>query len=345
MPFERPSLEKITNRINADLEARLKVSQLRRSDAKVYAQVLAGISHGLHGFIEYIAKQLFFDSAEGEFLDHWGSIFGIYRKSASKATGEVAFVFTGEDAVEIPMGSILQSETGQQYQTTSPAVGSIVHVEALVAGTAGNLSSGERLSLISTILGVQSAVASNGIGGGAEKENDDSLRTRLLARVRERPHAGTKADYEAWALEVPGVTRAWVYPLEGGDGNVVVRFVCDGLTNIIPDAQIIEKVQNHLDEERPVTARVKVYAPSAQKINFTISNLEPENETVKARIQEALISLFQQESAPGKRLYLSHIRAAISGAAGEVDHTLVSPDADIVPKTGVLPMVGDITWR
>lgn len=81
MPFERPSLEKITNRINADLEARLKVSQLRRSDAKVYAQVLAGISHGLHGFIEYIAKQLFFDSAEGEFLDHWGSIFGIYRKA------------------------------------------------------------------------------------------------------------------------------------------------------------------------------------------------------------------------------------------------------------------------
>lgn len=45
MPFERPNLQTLIDRIDADLESRLSTSQLRRSNAKVYARVLAGVSH------------------------------------------------------------------------------------------------------------------------------------------------------------------------------------------------------------------------------------------------------------------------------------------------------------
>lgn len=344
MPFERPSLETIIKRVTADLESRLPTAQLRRSNAKVYAQVMAAVSHSLHGFIEYFARQLFFDTADGAYLDHWGTLFGLTRKPSSRARGRVTFSYTGE-AVEVPAGTVLQSELGVQYKTTSAVSGGVAEVEALLAGESGNCVAGEEFTLVSPIVGVRSKATAGDIAGGADAEDDDALRARLLARVRERPHAGTAQDYEAWALEVAGVTRAWVYPREEGDGTVVIRFVCDGLDNIVPTATMIKTVQDYVDSVRPVTARVTVYAPKTEHVNFTIADLEPEDETVKKNIREALIELFQREAVPGKVLYLSHIRAAISGAVGEVNHVLVSPSADVKPATGILPIVGAITWQ
>ncbi len=344
MPFERPTLETIIKRVTADIESRLSTPQLRRSNAKVYAMVMAAVSHSLHGYAEYISRQLFFDTAEGNYLDHWGSLYGVLRKAAAKAHGTVTFSFSGS-AVEVPVGTLLQSQLGTQYKTTSAVAESAATVEALIAGSAGNLAAGETLTLISPIAGVKSTATAGEISGGVEEETDDALRSRLLARVRERPHAGTAQDYEAWALEVSGVTRAWVYPREEGTGSVVIRFVCDGLENIVPTDTMRQTVQDYIDSVRPVTARVAVYAPKTQTINFTIKDLEPDNETVKARIKEALVELFQREAVPGRVLYLSHIRAAISGATGEVNHVLVEPAEDIKPDVGILPIVGAITWQ
>lgn len=344
MPFERPTLQTIINRLQADLESRLTTAQLRRSNAKVYARVMAGAAHSLNGFIEFIAKQMFFDTAEAEYLDRWGSIYGVRRKPASKASGTVQFAFSG-NAVEIPVGTLIQAENGQQYETTSESVGGSVVVTALIAGADGNIESGDTLTLVSPVVGVKSAVTALDIAGGSDTESDESLRARLLSRVRETPHAGTKADYEAWSLEVPGVTRAWAYPLELGNGTVVVRFVCDDLDDIVPSGEMIQHVQEYLDNLRPVTARVTVLPPSVSKVGFTIADLEPESDSVKARIKEALVELFKREATPGGRVYVSHIRAAISAAAGETDHKLVTPSEDVIPGAGVLLTAGDITWQ
>lgn len=344
MPFERPTVQTIINRIQADLESRLTTAQLRRSNAKVYARVMAGASHSLNGFIEFIAKQMFFDTAEAEYLDRWGSIYGLRRKQASKATGTVQFAFSG-DEVEIPIGTLVQSESGQQYETKSESIEGSATVTALIAGESGNVDSGDTLTLVSPLSGVKSSATTLGISGGADIESDEDLRSRLLARVRETPHAGTKADYEAWALEVSGVTRAWACPLELGDGTVVVRFVCDDLEDIVPTGEMIQHVQEYIDALRPVTARVSVLPPTISRVDFTIADLEPENDAVKARIKEALVALFQRESTPGGRIYLSHIRAAISSAAGETDHKLVAPTEDVIPASGALLTVGEITWQ
>lgn len=344
MAFQRPSLQTIINRMQADLESRLTTAQLRRSNAKVYARVMAGASHALHGFIEYMARQMFFDTAEAEYLDRWASIYGIARKQASSATGAVQFKFVSSP-VEVPIGTLLQTENGQQFETTAPVTGATAKVKALQPGAEGNVESGDVLTLISPVSGVYSTATALGIAGGANIESDDNLRSRLLSLVRERPHAGTTADYEAWALDVPGVTRAWVYPLEQGEGSVVVRFVCDDLEDIVPAGQMIQNVQAYLDSVRPVTARVFVLPPVISPVNFTIADLEPDDESVKARIKEALVELFRRESVPGQRIYLSHIRAAISAATGEVDHTLISPSADVVPESGALLTVGTIVWQ
>ena len=70
-------------------------------------------------------------------------------------------------------------------------------------------------------------MAAGGLAAGSDAETDESLRARVLRRIQKPPQGGAGYDYVAWALEVPGVTRAWVYPAEMGLGTVTVRFVRD----------------------------------------------------------------------------------------------------------------------
>lgn len=345
MAFNRPDITTLIERTDADLESRLSKQQLRRSNAKVYARTISGVAHGLYGYIQYLSRQLFVDTAETEYLDRHASVCKISRKQASKATGQVTFAFADEP-VEIPIGTVIQSETNIQYQTTSAVTEEgIASVEALTAGSDGNLDDGEMMSTVSALVGVMSEVTCNGISGGSNAETDEALRSRVLAFKQNRPQGGSASDYISWALEVPGVTRAWCYPLENGLGTVVVRFVCDELADIIPTVEMVETVQKYINTVRPVTAAVTVAAPYTMPVDITISGLFPDDETVRASIESELKDLFTREGEPGTRLYVSHIRAAISLAAGETDHTLVSPLTDVVPQVGYLPVLGNVIWQ
>ena len=345
MSFERPALKDLVERISSDAESRLSVPQLRRSNAKVYSRVLAGASHGLHGHIEWLAKQLFVDTADSDFLDRWASIYAIQRKKATKASGSVAITFASE-IVPIPVGSLMQTDDGVQFETIDGVTrDKKVRVRALLTGETGNVVKGDVLTLSNPIAGVMSEVTVEGISGGANAEDDESLRTRLLFRMQEQPHGGAKSDYVAWALEVPGVTRAWCYPNEGGVGKVTVRFVCDDLENIVPTPEMVEKVDSHIEEKRPVTADVTIKAPTLKPVAITIESLSPDTTAVREAVKKELQDLFIRESEPGKTVLVSHIRAAISYAIGEEDHQLVAPLDNPEATANELLTLGDITWQ
>lgn len=345
MSFERPTLKDLVERIGADTESRLTVPQLRRSNAKVYSRVLAGASHGLHGHIEWLAKQLFVDTADSDYLDRWASIYAIQRKKATKASGSVLITFASE-IVPIPVGSLMQTDDGIQFETIEGVTrDKKVQVRALLTGESGNVEKGDVLTLSNPIAGVMSEVTVEGISGGTNAEDDESLRTRLLFRMQEQPRGGAKADYVAWALEVPGVTRAWCYPNEDGVGTVTVRFVCDDLENILPTPEMVEKVDDHIEERRPVTADVTIKAPTLKPVAITIKSLNPDTTAVREAVTKELQDLFIRESEPGKTVLLSHIRAAISYAIGEEDHTLVAPTDNPQATANELLTLGDITWQ
>lgn len=341
MPFERPSLREILTRIAADVESRLTKQQIRRSNAKVYERVLAGASHEIHAHIDWLQKQLFFDTAETDFLDRWASVFGIYRTPATTAGGTIQLSYAA-DPVDVPAGTVLQSDAGIQYQTVgSPTSEGVATVEALLPGAGGNLDEGDALNFVSPIAGVDSAAECLGVSGGTDAETDEELRTRLLERARQTPCGGAAHDYIAWAKEVPGVTRAWVV---AGTGTVQVYFVCDDLPDIIPTAEKIAEVQAKLDYERPVTAITTALAPATQAVNIRISSLTPSTTAVRSAVEKALADLFISEAEPGGLMYLSHIRAAISNAAGEIDSTVVQPAANIQAPANTLLTLGTITW-
>lgn len=348
MPFSRPTLQELINRTSADAVARLGLEELlRRDDMQVLTRVLSGAAHGLHGHVAWMAEQVIIDTAEAEYLERWANIWGVTRKAASFASGPITL--TGTTGAVIPAGTLLAAANGQEYETdaevTLAAGTATAQVTALAAGQAGNLAAGTTLTLVSPVAGVnsQAAVASGGLVGGADTETDAALRARLLARIQAPPHGGAKADYIAWALDVAGVTRAWVYPGELGLGTVTVRFVRDDDASIIPDAAEVQAVQDYIDARRPVTADVTVVAPIAVPLNLTIQ-LTPNTSAVQAAVQAEIKDLLRREAEPGGTILISHIREAISLAAGETNHVLTVPSADVTHTVGQIATMGTITW-
>lgn len=350
MAFQRPSLTDIIGRILADIATRMLGGQdsvLRRSVLGIIGRALAGASHELHGHLDYIGRQVIVDTADQEYLERWANIWQITRKAAAYATGNVTL--SGVNGAILPSGAILQRQDGALFVTQADATiafgTATVAVKAQAAGAAGNTDAATKLTLQQPASGVQSAVtvAAGGLTSGADQESDDSLRARLLTRIQQPPQGGDAADYEAWALQIAGVTRAWVAPQEMGAGTVTVRFTRDNDASIIPDAAEVTAVQNHIDGLRPVTAQVFVAAPVAAPINFSIS-IKPNTAAVQQAITDELDDLLRREAVPGGKILISHIREAVSIAAGETDNAVTSPVADVTNATGNIATLGTITF-
>lgn len=348
MPFKRPTLSDLITRIRDGIFSRLSFEQLRRSDAEVYGKELAGASHELHGHLQFIAQNVIYDTATSEYLDRWAGIWlRTSRLPAYPAAGNITF--TGDNGTIIPEGSVLVSTIGVEYMTevdaTIAAGVALVAVTALSRGGNTNLLAGEYLSLVTPVAGVSSTavVDVNGLTQGSDQEDDSKLLARLLARIQTPPHGGATHDYINWALEVPGVTRAWVYPGELGVNTVTVRFVRDDDASIIPDAGEVAAVYDYINALRPVTAILTVVAPIPVPLNFTIS-VTPNSLAVKEAVELELRDLLKREASPDGTIYLSHIREAISIAAGESNYTMTAPIADVTNTVGNITTFGAITW-
>ena len=347
MSFSRPTLTDLVTRIGNDIASRLEADEvLRRADAVVYGRVMAGVSHGLYGFIEWLANQVIPDTADEEFLERWASIWGVPREAAAAATGNVSF--TVSSGAVISSGTLLQALDDVQYETTDDAtvvaLVATAPVRAVTTGAAGNRTAGQSLTLVSPIDGVKATATAGELSGGADIETVDALRAKLLTRIQQPPQGGCESDYETWALEVAGVTRAWCYPAELGLGTVTVRFVRDNDASLIPGVDEVATVQAYIEAVRPVTAQLTVVAPVAVPIDFSIQGLVPATSTVQAAVAAELADLLLREAVPSGTILLSHIRAAISAATDESDYVLVSPAANVTNTTGNISTMGTITW-
>jgi uncharacterized phage protein gp47/JayE len=185
----------------------------------------------------------------------------------------------------------------------------------------------------------------DGLTGGFDIESDDELRARLFQRLQNPPAGGADHDYERWALEVAGVTRAWVEPLWLGGGTVGVFIAADNAPGgPIPDQALVDAVQAYIDERAPVTATVYALAPVAVALDLTLE-IAPDTAELRAAIETEIEDMLQDEAVPGATLYLAQIHRAIAAAEGWTNYTLVSPVADVVHSANELAVPGVITWQ
>lgn len=354
MPFKKSTPTAINERIQNEINAASPNgdARLRNSVENVVGKTIALASVELRSFIEYLFAQIHVMTADEENLARHASEWGIERKQPSLAVGKASV--TGIDGSIIVAGTILQRNDQVQYvlltdATISGGTGSLI-IKAVEAGISGNCPVGTKLNFISPVNGVQSLAvvaddgSGSGITAGADIEDVELWRGRILDRIQNPAQGGAKKDYEKWAKEVPGVTRAWPYPLHDGVGSVYLTFVMDGKPGtIIPSLTEVANVQAYLEVARPTTAEVTVFAPEPVPVNFEI-HLNPNTVEVQNAIKAELAAFFRREAVPGDKLLISRIREAISTAAGEFDHELVTPTANIISDFGDLPVLGTFTW-
>lgn len=350
MSFTRPTLTELIGRAQDDIDARLPGadSRLRRSAVGVLATVHAGAVHGLYGYLDYLSRQILPDTAEAAELERHASIWGVTRKVATLAAGEAEA--TGVNGSVIPAGTVLQRAGGLEYVTQAEVTiaggEATLSLAAAAAGVAAVATVGARLTFVSPIAGVAAevVVGAGGLTGGAEAESDDLLRERLLARIRQAPEGGARHDYEIWTLQVAEVTRVWVYPGWTGAGTVGIAFMMDGREDPIPLEDDVDTVLTHLAALAPVTAELVVFAPMPVPLDLEITGLTPDSAAVRAAVAAELTDLLFRDAQPGGAILISRLRETVSQAAGESDHVLVSPVANIVHGPGELAVLGTIDW-
>lgn len=353
MPYNRQTPAQLLDAIKAEMDGTLKGAdaRLRRSPEDVLAKVMVLAVYDLHGFLEWVYKQIFPLTADEEVLENvHAALRRLPRKQAASAIGQVTF--TGTAGAVIPAGTILQRADGAEYTVDADVAFTgatvVAAVTASAAGAAGNAAAAVKLNLTTPIAGVNAAatVGAAGLYAGADIEDVEALRKRVLQVWGQPPQGGANHDYERWALEVAGVTRAWVYRAQQGFGTVTVIFVMDNKPDtIIPTEEEAALVFTHIDRLRTMTAKgLYVIAPTPVSVDFTIK-ISPNTPAVRNAIEADLRDFFRRESAPGTTLYKSRINEAISAASGEFDHELVTPAANIPRTFGQMSMLGNITFE
>lgn len=347
MPFDIPTLPALVQRAADDLSGAGVDGVLRRSDSAVLARVMGGGVFGLYGLLAWQARQVLPDTCDEDMLARWARLKGVVRTDATSAAGLLSV--SGADDVVVPKDMLWQTRAGMQLVVTQDTTisGGIasVPVQAVVTGQGGNLAAGLSVTSVSPVAGISdtAVIGSGGLVGGTDQELLERWRRRVLRSFRIQPHGGDLDDYVTWALEVPGVTRAWARRAWTGPGTVGVFVVRDDDDEIVPDASELAAVLEHIESKRPVTADVSVMAPTLLEVNYQI-RLDPDDEVLRAKVEQALRELYLAEADLGGRLYWTHMTASISNVPGELDHTLALPSADVVPAPYELPVFGSITW-
>jgi len=339
------------------------------SNLQITGKVLAQMANLNYGYIDYVSQQAVPFTATEEFLEGWAGLRGVTREIAVAFQGQASMVGTGQPGKDIPAGTPLVRGDQAAYSTVSDvqvaADGTAtVQFVASVPGAAGTCDVGTILVLGTSIAGLQSNwTVTESITPGADLEQDDSLRSRMLQVYQSPPQGGSQSDYETWALQVPGVTRAWVVPNGMGVGTVIVYVMLDiteaahgGIpqgTNGVAAAEPRGSaaagdqlaVANHIYLRQPVTALVYVCAPTANVVPFTIRGLAGIGATAQAAVAAAISTVFATKGDLGSTVFITDIETAIAAAAGTEAFGIVAPAADIVNAANAVPVLGAITWE
>jgi uncharacterized phage protein gp47/JayE len=370
MPFARPPLTALRNQAVQDITTSGVpglTGLLRNAVLRVLAWCMAGLAYSVYGYADWIARMGVPFTALDEFLLAWAALVGVYPKPATSASGSAQF--TGNPSVILPLGTALRRQDGPIYETT--AEGSVdgtgtvtVTMTATDQGAFTNCDAGTAIAIMEGIEGINAAGLTVGpTTGGADSETQESLRSRMLLRYRSPPQGGAGTDYMEWALEVPGVTRAWTDGNAMGAGTVTVypMFDLDNATNdgfplgsngvshletrpaggVASGDQLT--VADHIYPVQPVTALVYVVAPLPYPIDVTLQALDPNVQDIRDAISAAIADMLLIEGSPGGIVWPSQLYDAILAVPGIVHFTMSIPSAPVQLPTSHLPVMGTLT--
>jgi uncharacterized phage protein gp47/JayE len=298
MPLpELKTSKEIKDQIITDIESQIGQNTpiLYKAFNRVLAGSLALTMTVLYKLGDWGYKQIFTATQGTVSLKRKQEQYGIPSKNAQATKLQAGA--TGASAVTIPAGQTYRGDVNGLVYVVDTSVElsagvATLDLTCLTTGEAGNLLAGDTLTILSPISGVDNAITVTVITvEGEDAETIEELRARVSAREKLPPQGGSTYDYINWALEVEGVTRAFVYghrDVAGiTEGHVNIYPLVDGETERIPTAPKLAEVLAHIDAPTRAPVQVvdlDVLAMASDEYEVTIDDLIPNNADVKNAI-------------------------------------------------------------
>ncbi len=245
------------------------------SDTGIKLRVLSGEIYGTLMNCEWLKKQMFPDTASGEYLEKHARMRGITRRGAGLASGEVTFSLYEPQLndIEIPAGTVVATagEASVRFCTDETVCikATTVSVKAKVTAVSGGRAYNAQKNTVTVMVtpppSVYSVTNEQAFSGGEDAESDEKLRQRVVESFLTPSNGTNCAYYKNLAMEIGGVSGAGVVPRKRGSGTVDV-YIAAGST-AATDEQLAS-VQELLSKSREVNVDVLVHKATPVKVNF-----------------------------------------------------------------------------
>lgn len=298
-------------------------------------------------YVDKTGKQDLLKYSYGAYLDNLAAMKGIAREQAKPSRAMIRFTLSviRPSTVEIPEGTRVTN--GEVYfQTEShaeiPSGESSVDVaaECMTSGVAGNnLEVGEINILVDPVPYVAKVANTEPTTGGADIEDDDTLKDRIYIAPSKYSVAGPEESYRYWVKTYnSNISDVLIYSDDPVD--VVIEFIMND--GELPSESMLLGVQKFLSDEqiRPLTDRVTVKAPETVEYKVNVKYFVNQSDlkkvdTIKTAVNAAVDDYIQwQRSKIGRDINPSQlIQQMVSAGAKRVEVTL--PVFQVIGKANV----------
>ncbi len=319
-------------------------------DMAVRLYAAAAELESLYIYGDFVMRQCFPQTADGEYLDRHAEIRGIERAPAAKARGKIRFKV--DEALEtdltVKAGTVCMTADGGRFVTAEDAVISAGELytdseaAAETAGSAGNAAVGTVCFMEDAPLGVSGCRNQESFSGGCDRETDDSLRKRVLSSYKTLPNGANAAFYEKTVLDMEGVKAVAVLPKNRGIGTVDIVISSESGT---PEQSLINAVKSKLDGMREICVDISVSAPEEKTVNIACSvKAAPgyDGETVRSNVKAALEGYFDG-GLLGKNIPIVKLGSIIYSVPGVENYKITAPTEDVSAERSQLPLAGTVT--
>jgi len=322
------------------------------SDIGIRLRVLAGEIYSNAVNTEWLKRQMFVSTAEGEYLDMHALERGIVRREATSAFGEVTFSVKEAltERVSIPKGtivaafaSLLRFETMIDAVIPAGALSVTVKAKSVGTGREYNVLKDNITVMVTPPAGVDNVTNAEAFSGGCNRESDESLRERVVNSIRFPQNGANCAYYEAMAESIDGVSSASAVPRARGVGTVDVYIAAEGS---VASDEALEKVQTLLSEKREVNVDVLVKKAQPFSVSFYLEVVINEGygfDDVKDRIRENITDYVSTRGVGGAVLMCS-ISECVYHTEGVKSFRFVPQlNSDHIADKGCFPVAGTIS--
>ena len=298
-------------------------------------------------YVDKTGKQDLLKYSYGAYLDNLAAMKGIAREQAKPSGAMIRFTLSGirPSTVEIPEGTRVTN--GEVYfQTEShaeiPSGESSVDVaaECMTSGVVGNnLEVGEINILVDPVPYVAKVANTEPTTGGADIEDDDTLKDRIYIAPSKYSVAGPEESYRYWVKTYnSNISDVLIYSDDPVD--VVIEFIMND--GELPSESMLLGVQKFLSDEqiRPLTDRVTVKAPETVEYKVNVKYFVNQSDlkkvdTIKTAVNAAVDDYIQwQRSKIGRDINPSQlIQQMVSAGAKRVEVAL--PVFQVIGKANV----------